>query len=453
MKRTIGIKKLLQRIAICSLFFSCFSLTSFAQFYHYYKLGTENTSDSQDTFHLFLTQELDGSFTARIRYRRQEIDQLAEVRYTDTLSVLNDSSKTRWMLPESSPSFLSGSVDHQFTTIKFSCIEKLDSTGLPYFEPAVFQSLSSLNRWQNLRIEDQLSFECNDALNHKDLILKFYSQGEPFVEYLMSPTFRGLSSSQKKAKIHLILVANTLDQIIGKSSQKDLEKMNDLFDQISKDTGLGLHKVIISGSDFSKSNVERAIRSLRVKNSDIIFFYFSGHGFRFPFDTSKFPRMSLRTSRLLVLEDHNLGEEEVYETLLKKKANVSIVLSDCCNERLESSSSIGLSLLRPRSNGGGVNVNFNHFNKLFFPPQKVSVLVGSAEKNQLSVGNPSLGGFYTNFFHANLMKSLYAQDGPSSWSQIVQAAKVSTTKQARTAICGDGRCVQRAELMVLPPMR
>ena len=66
--------------------------------------------------------------------------------------------------------------------------------------------------------------------------------------------------------------------------------------------------------------------------NDIVMFYYSGHGFRYPNDASDYPRMWLKTGSDENVETNNLRiEEDVYDHIIKMGAGVNIVLSDCCN--------------------------------------------------------------------------------------------------------------------------
>lgn len=118
----------------------------------------------------------------------------------------------------------------------------------------------------------------------------------------------------------------------------------------------------------------------------------------------------------------------------------------------------GFDLLRPRATGtDGLKLNYDNFRKLFLPVQRTSIIIGSAAPEQLAVGNPNMGGFFTNFFKAELIKSLYSNTGESTWLRISLNATENTRKQSLTALCNstpniNGRCVQRAEIKVLPPL-
>jgi hypothetical protein len=67
-----------------------------------------------------------------------------------------------------------------------------------------------------------------------------------------------------------------------------------------------------------------------------------------------------------------------------------------------------------------------------------------------------MGGFFTAFFRAELEKSLYGYQNSKSWKNMLLSAKEKARQQALTALCSGeasgpgGRCVQRAEIKIVP---
>ena len=255
--------------------------------------------------------------------------------------------------------------------------------------------------------------------------------------------------------MYLIVVANTLDSAIGTSSQKDFDKINELFTNMTDQLGITLLSKPIFGTGLSKPAVDSAVDHwLNPAPVDIVVFYYSGHGFRYSNDTSQYPRMSLRTNFNLKLDSNNLGLEAVYKRILKKKARVNIVMADCCNQDIGRPVPVGRDVLRGRDVGtAGLKLNFDNCKKLFFPDHPVSILTCAAEVKQLSVGNPALGGFFTNFFQVQLVKALYGNRGDPSWLRILLNARERTRMQALTAECSPNtRCIQTANVRkILPP--
>lgn len=427
--------------------------------------GVTETSNAQSFFHLqaesqqpasrynyFLRLEADGTASLRISYTKNDNQVLAEILMADSVA----SGTTRFLIPKTTPRVLRGSPDDSLWLPVLQFESRTDSTGLYYEPTSVLFTRNGITQPGTLFAAKQKTIQ--ELMNEKALVLQFFSMNEPFYLLLSSFTTRSLSTDEVKRKFYLIIIANTNDPIIGNTSQKDVAGIYELFSTLTKQTGITLVPVIVSGDAFTIGNTQKVIDTIRPAPVDIVFFYYTGHGFRYANDVSKYPRISFRTNRTQVRAINNLAVEDIYKRLLAKRAKVTIVISDCCNEKLDASVPFGMDLLRPRATGTeGMKLNFEHFRKLFLPTQNTSIIIGSAAANQLAVGNPNLGGFFTNFFRAELVKSLYSNTGESSWLRISLNATESTRKQSLSALCKktpnvQGRCLQRAELRVLPPL-
>lgn len=265
----------------------------------------------------------------------------------------------------------------------------------------------------------------------------------------------------RKEKIFLIAIANSNDPHIGHSSKTDLEKVVYTFNTIAENLGI-MNPITreISGEDFNKDAVVKALEELNPAPIDIVLFYYSGHGFRYLEDESKFTRMSFRTSERQDLSSNNLSLEFVYHELLKKGPRVTIVMGDCCNAVVETRPSVGRPADRTRGEIPGP-IRADIAQKLFFPEERLSILCGAADVNQFSSGNPAMGGFFTHFFIEEINKHLYGDvKTPATWENILNVVKEKARYQALTAACKDDnrcrtgcaevRCRQTAIFRILP---
>jgi hypothetical protein len=434
-------------VFLCLLLSTSFS--SIAQSYFY--LQTQSSA-SAPAYNYFLRMEADGSKSLRIVYTKNGNSYLAEVLMKDSVIA----NIPQFLVPQTAPKFIQTAIDDSLWLPVFQFESKTDSTGT-YYEPARVFLLQNGNQQQvSLITVQQKTYE--ELVKEKPLVLQFYKMNESFYIFLSSFTTRNLNPDEQKRNFYLIIIANTNDATIGKSSQKDLTGMYETFATLTKQAGIGFIPLVVSGDAFNFGNTNLIIDSIKPAPLDIVFFYYTGHGFRYANDVSKYPRISFRTNNLQVRAENNLAIEDVYKRLLAKRARVTIVISDCCNEKLGASVPFGLDMLRPRATGTeGLKLNYDNFRKLFLPTQSTSIIIGSAGANQLAVGNPNMGGFFTNFFKAELIKSLYSNTGQSTWLRIAITATENTRQQSLTALCDatpnvSGRCVQRAEVRVLPPL-
>lgn len=446
--------KLFLKFKYLLLLFLGIQLGAKAQSYYFFDFDAKIADSSQVKYVGFLTLGIDGTAIARFKYKSlvNGEEHLVEQRFTDTSSInIQLNNAKRYLTTVEDPDYLQGSIDPNFPKFRISFTKKSDSNGV-YYEPEGFDFLTSKNEWQTGIVNENQNKSLSELRNDKTILRFFYGENEPFYTYIDQLNSRGLDQADLKSTFYLIAVVNTLDQSIGVTTQKDLKKIKETFSVLSSQLGIKYVEKIISGNDLNKKNVENAIKLLKVKDKDIIFFYYSGHGFRYDNDKSAFPRMSLRLKKEISLKENNLELEQVNNQLIGKKARVTIVLSDCCNENIGLPPSTGISTIRPRAVGNTKEkLNIDNCKKLLFPSNRISLIIGAAEKNQLSSGNPELGGFYTNFFQSELIKNLYSNQENPTWINISITAKNNTTRQALTALCGSNRCVQRAEVKFTLP--
>lgn len=422
--------------------------TACAQNFYYIEAKLGEVAENKATaYSIFLNMQADGITTARIRFTKPSTGEASLVEQSFKDSLIDGKYL---LIPNRKANLLGGKDDSAYQSMQIYLEQRTDSLGA-YYAPSAINFISADNKPIKAELTVLQEKTYKELGLDKAWVRTFYSENDPFyVNLTRLGTRGGLNAVDLRTTFYFIAIGNTLDTSIGKSVQLDLSRMQGTFSKLTKQLGMRFIPIIVSGVDFNLANTKRVIDSINPKAGlDIIFFYYSGHGFRFKDDLSNYPRISFHTSRLQLNTINNLRIEEVYNTLLAKKARVTIVISDCCNENLGATVPVGIDLLRPRSSGtDGLKINVENFKKLFLPAQRTSILVGAAEKNQLAVCTPSMGGYFTNYFEAQLNKSLYSNNGASSWLPIILNARESTRQKAFEA---PKKYIQRAEYRVLPP--
>jgi len=445
--------------AVIYLIILCSFLSVKAQSQSFFYLENEFSIKGKPalTYSTFLVIESDGSVVARIRYTDPATadNRLLELKFVDSPdSGLQADGNRRYLLSYGNPVLISKTGDSGFLVPRFIFKKQEDSLG-SFYVPATMEIETDKGIWiptVTVRNEEKTYKEVK---RFKDTLQFFYNEEEPLYKYFVESKERGPAAIRTE-KMFLIVVANSLDSSIGVTSKKDFDKIIKTYTRIAKD--LGIKTIIpqyIEGNDFSKKAVQDALKNIKPSPIDIVIFYYSGHGFRYTDDNSKYPRMSFRTKKNPGRIDNNLSVEKVYDELLSKKAKVTIVMSDCCNEEVGATPAVGREPLKPRGEIFG-SLNVENAERLFFPLNQSSIIIGTADVKQLATGNPKLGGFYTHYFLAELTQSLYGFDGENpGWSGIISAAGKKATWQALSAICEkspNSRCQQSAIFSVVPPL-
>lgn len=126
---------------------------------------------------------------------------------------------------------------------------------------------------------------------------------------------------------------------------------------------------------------------------------------------------------------NSLNIEDIYKSIKQKGANVSLIISDCCNTVPGTSSNITGSIASARSSSLGWSLT--NCAQLFLPTAPVAILITAAAKGEMSAGNNNFGGFFIYNFRTPLTNSLSHVHGFTgvSWPQIITEAQTQTIKK------------------------
>ncbi len=271
----------------------------------------------------------------------------------------------------------------------------------------------------------------------------------------------------------LITVIDSEDSAIGKRCETDLIEISYAIEELSDWLGMEMEEPkIIQGEDFSKEAVTDAInhwlREQEPASNDVVVFYYSGHGFRFPDDTSEYPRMWLKTS-----EDQNTAtaslrlEEDIFAEIVKLGAGVNLILSDCCNTSVAGDNGQFNEVAMPakkkktqkrkKSAAEEAMDEPDNADKLFAPGGRFSILVNAAGPGEFAGGKSETGGFFTTYLVEALGECIYEEKLEPTWESIFSYADEKASFWARSAACPQarhnekGRCIQKARYKKVLP--
>jgi hypothetical protein len=111
--------------------------------------------------------------------------------------------------------------------------------------------------------------------------------------------------------------------MIGPSCETDQLAMTAEINTIAQSIDYKVEFLLINRSMFGFDQVKETIEQLKCTPEDIIFFYYSGHGYNKDSTSSKWPIMHLNTG--------GYPMEKAVENLCKKGARLVIAIGDCCN--------------------------------------------------------------------------------------------------------------------------
>jgi len=276
----------------------------------------------------------------------------------------------------------------------------------------------------------------------------------------------GLQKNQTQSRMFLITVIDSNDKDIGKRCETDLGEITYAFQELADWLAVEMEEPkVIQGDDFSKAAVNDAIdnwlKSQQPDKDDIVIFYYSGHGFRYPNDVSDYPRIWLKTSSDQNVATTNLRmEEDIYDRIIKMGAGVNIVLSDCCNttDAGDNANFDNVTVPTPKKvphkRNGNPDDEIDNGDRLFIPEHPLSILATAAAKGEFAGGKEDVGGFFTEYFLEALSKCVYDSNIQPAWENIFEYADDNAGYWARSAACPNakhneqGRCVQTAKFKI-----
>jgi hypothetical protein len=283
----------------------------------------------------------------------------------------------------------------------------------------------------------------------KNFVLQFFSEDEDFYVNLFNNNTRGLTPVEKSTRLHLLIVADTLDKEIGSSCAKDMKRALETFTGLTNFLGIKIVAKTISGKEYSKQNIQTAINSLKPSANDIVIFYYTGHGFRIPEKPARFPNLKLknfknvrenfRDSMTWINKDrrdnitYSMNIEDIFASIKKKGARFNLVMSDCCNNDIFGTNAVGT---KPgKTKGSGIEWSEDNIKALFLNKTPMSILLTAASSGQKATSNNGFGGFCSYYFKTSMENYCSKLKTNVTWDLILQDTQKQTIFKARHTYC------------------
>jgi Caspase domain len=453
-------------IFLILLFLFIFQPGADAQSVYHFRYRFNQDGDSLQ-YRAFLLRNDDGSGMIRVRYSpgkgREDIlvESGIEEYYPTGKNGLPDTSLL--YIKATDPSFIMTDGKEVFNPPLF--VFRYQSFS-GYFEPDAVISEKSGSPYPGS--EFRWEFYDRTALT-REFVSVFFNTDDDFYINLFRPLTRGLSPAEKKVKMHLLIVADTLDKKLGKAIILDVKKVMETFGGISKFLGIRFLPVIVQGKNYGKTGVQTALVKLRtaVSPDDIVIFYYSGHGFRIPEKPGKYPNLKLKNviaarpvnfrmdndSLIWVKKERDLNInqtinlEEIFKTIRKMGARFNLVIGDCCNDDIFS---VNIEGRKPsNTKGSGIEWDEANIRSLFLNKTPLSVIATAAKEGQRAAAKNGFGSFFTEFLKKSIESHCSRIRANVSWDLVLTQAKIKTSqhlmnscKEPKTAENG---CIQNPD--------
>jgi Caspase domain len=415
--------KLLTLLVLLLLSFESEAQSLYSLKYHFDgKNGLEN-------HRVFLLRNGNGTGLMRIEYvDSTNTRNLIEIEISESAEITDDNNTGIAFVGTAQRAILG----HGFS--KAPGIHFLLNRQTDFFEPAFIFFTDEIGAKKAYPLYEVKLLQKDDLT--KDLVSQYFIKKDDFYINLFEAKQRGSTPlEQQQVQLHLILVANTEDRTIGRSCIVDKDAVNKLYGEVARYLGIRFNPVIIAGKDFSKTNVETAINSLRPVKEDIIVFYYSGHGFNDHKKTNtRYPFLDLRDKATQKYGGrYTLNIESIYREIIQKGARMTLVFSDCCNNDPAQSSLVSANAAATR--GSRLEWSMDNCKALFMDDKRLSMLMTGATKGELSAGNPKDGGFFTYNFRESLEEAMRPFSNNVSWQGLLTVAQKQTVQMAARTIC------------------
>lgn len=218
-------------------------------------------------------------------------------------------------------------------------------------------------------------------------------------------------------KFHLVVVGDTQDESIGKSCDRDIDRISSEANTICRSIGYTLNRVIIKDENFTPATLKNSLQSLIVSKQDIIYFHYSGHGKRHEGTETRWPDLDFKEKGIFPLS-------EVSQIIESKAARLKLIVADCCNQY---SGTTERPTFQPIPALESTNAEDNR--KKLFSEAACFVISSGSQPGQLSFGTYKNGGYFTNAFLEALQYTIVATN-KADWNSVFADAQLRTKKKA-----------------------
>lgn len=395
----------------------------------------------------------------------------AEMTFQEQYATDNDGmpDTTKLVYQGMEPVIVKGDKNSKFSPVTFWF--KINKSN--FFDPWTVTDVSGKPASSGNNLISAEFIKNQDLGKFREVVSIFFADTSMYYKNLFGSRSKGgmLSPEEKKnTHLYMVVVASTNDQTLQPYCSNDARKVINMFSEIANNV-LGLlprniHIDTIFGNNYSRANVEMALKRLPASNAsnNMFIFYYSGHGYHDKNKPEKiFPSFDLRDPRkkpfiykdvlaqAADLEANSLNVQDIYNIILAKGARFNLVLSDCCNDTVAAPKKKGF---QPPGHKGLTKANFENVKTLFMNKQPVKLLMTAASKDERAVITPSFNSYFTYFFLQSLATYISPEKGFPSWLQVQAAAQSQTIRQVSGLSCEEKtNCPKQTPKALIPGIR
>jgi hypothetical protein len=213
------------------------------------------------------------------------------------------------------------------------------------------------------------------------------------------------------ARMHVILVTDLFADDLEEGVARDLKRMESVLTDIGKYTHLNICKKLFLGHKSDPEKLLLHIRELEAGHDDVIWFYFSGHGFRTNASNTDWPYLAFEKA------DKGIEYGELGDELIKKGARLTVLVADCCNNVMKISHAPKIKGFKSKRKTANAHSEEGYC-RLFRKAHGV-LMVAGAHPKEYSYADDDEGSSFTLAFIDSIRKYTSSPSNDLCWTLIL----------------------------------
>lgn len=240
-----------------------------------------------------------------------------------------------------------------------------------------------------------------------------------FFSFFLFFVFHAFPGISEGAQLISVIVADTLDPSIGDSTLQDFNKMRRQMHRIAAYTNLTFKEVVLQGKKTLPTKLLKSLDSLKVGEEDVVFFFFSGHGFR----TSE-KEGDLWPNLYFSQVGQGVDFNVIAKKLERKGPRFLIVMTDVCNSWIPDEEAPPLVRQGMQSLVQDEWIQANY--RRLFLDTRGTIWVTSSWAGEPSWGT-RLGGIFTSAFLRHLTRVIRECELPT-WEMVLTRVSLEVSE-------------------------
>ncbi len=223
-----------------------------------------------------------------------------------------------------------------------------------------------------------------------------------------------LCAKESRACLYGLIFCDTISEDIRKMTAADAERIQATFSTIATLTNMRAKISIINADASSPIRLQQWILSIHPQKNDVVFCYFTCHGFRTPEQQTPWPRL------FFPHQNTSVDGASILNDVRRRTPRLTIIIFECCNSVVHYKSKGVVGALPPPSLcATGTQELFNN--------QSGVVIVCTASPGERAFGIPGgfnfpIGGIFTTCFLSSLSEESSASH--PQWETLMEKASL-----------------------------